>query len=126
MAAVSLRYRWSVVWFLGRLGALSLSNIEAVLVFAGIPALVVLAVYTAVYGTSARRVSKRYRPGRPFVFAPVWFLAGADDMGTDGSTARALGAREPAPALPAGPVLAQAPDASAAAQGETGGASDSW
>ena len=103
---------------------MSLSITQTVLVFVGIPALVVAVVYGAVYGTTARRVSKRYRPGRPFTFAPVWFLAGTE--GANGSTAPALEAGEHRPALPPGPLLAQAQDAPNAAHGETGGASDRW
>jgi hypothetical protein len=100
-----------------------LSIVETALIFVGIPLLVVLAVYGAVYGTAARRASKRYRPGRPFTFAPVWFLAGTDDSGR--STAPALGTGEHA-ALPAGPLLAQVPDPAPTDHGATGGASDRW
>ena len=100
-----------------------MSITQTALVFVGIPLLVVLTVYGAVYGTAARRVSKRYRPGRPFTFAPVWFLAGTGDTGR--STAPALGTGEHA-ALTAGPLLAQAPDAGGTDHGETGGASDRW
>jgi hypothetical protein len=105
-----------------------LSIIETVLVFAGIPLLVVLVVYGAVYGTAARRASKRYRPGRPFTFTPVWFLAGAGSSGADGTHAVAIEGGDHHAELPPGPVLAQAADAPAAtvAHGETGGASDSW
>src|SRR5437879_2068250 len=78
VAKSRLRYRWSVVWFLWRLGALSLSITQTVLVFVGVPAVVMAAVYGLVYGSTARRSSKRYRPGRPFTFAPVWFLAAPD------------------------------------------------
>ena len=96
---------------------MSLSEVETALVFAGIPLLVVLAVYSAVYGTAARRASKRYRPGRPYTFAPVWFLASVEGSG---------GSATHRPAIP-GPVLAQGQgDAPAATHGVTGGASDSW
>jgi hypothetical protein len=105
-----------------------LSITSVVLVFVGIPALVVLAVYGAVYGGgSGRRASKRYRPGRPFTFAPVWFLAGTDDTGNGRVAAPALGAADRRQ-LP-GPLLAQADDGSngsAPSHGETGGASDRW
>jgi len=106
-----------------------LSITETLLVFVGIPAVVVATIYGLVYGTTARRVSKRYRPGRPFTFAPVWFLA-AGPAATNGASAAAIDAgthHEPA-ALPPGPVLAQAVDAPSptVAHGETGGASDSW
>jgi hypothetical protein len=105
-----------------------LSITETVLVFVGIPAAVVAAVYGLVYGTTARRVSKRYRPGRPFTFAPVWFLAANAPVSADGATPAAVGAGEQHGALPPGPLLAQAPDAPTGTMphGETGGASDSW
>ncbi len=105
-----------------------MSITQTVLVFVGIPAVVVLAVYGLVYGTTARRVSKRYRPGRPFTFTPVWFLAATVPASPDGARPAAVGAGEQHAALPPGPLLAQAPDAPAATMphGETGGASDSW
>jgi hypothetical protein len=99
-----------------------LSITETVLVFVGIPAAVVAAVYTLVFATAGRRGSKRYRPGRPYTFAPVWFLASEDGSGT---RRPAVGAGAERPAIP-GPVLAQAADAPAATHGVTGGASDSW
>jgi hypothetical protein len=106
-----------------------LSITETLLVFVGIPALVVAAIYGLVYGTTARRVSKRYRPGRPFAFAPVWFLA-AESAAPADHRAVAIGAGDHhhAAALPPGPVLAQAADAPspAVAHDQTGGASDSW
>jgi len=102
-----------------------LSITETVLIFVGIPALVVATVYALVYATTARRVSKRYRPGRPFTFAPVWFLAAPSGAGgVDGSGPAITGGHHGE--LPAGPLLAQAPDATTVAHGETGGASDRW
>jgi hypothetical protein len=105
-----------------------LSSTETVLVFVGIPALVVALVYVLVYATTSRRVSKRYRPGRPYTFAPVWFLAGVGSSGADGTHAAAIEGGGQHAELPPGPLLAQAADAPAAtvAHGETGGASDSW
>jgi hypothetical protein len=126
VVSVRLRYGWSRRRFLGRLGALSLSITQTVLVFVGIPLLVVLLVYGAVYGTAARKASKRYRPGRPYTFAPVWFLAASDDAPEGGSPARELGTGEHKSALPPGPVLAQATDMARTDHGETGGASDRW
>jgi hypothetical protein len=106
-----------------------LSITETLLVFVGIPAVVVAAIYGLVYGTTARRVSKRYRPGRPFAFAPVWFLA-AEPATSTGTPAVAIdaGTHHQAAALPSGPVPAQAADVPnpTVAHGETGGASDSW
>jgi len=80
---------------------------ETVLVFVCIPLVVILAVYAMIYGASAAR-SKRYRPGRPFASAPVWFLAEE----TPGVAAAA-----PVPALTG---------AETGTHGEVGGASDSW
>jgi hypothetical protein len=105
-----------------------LSITQTVLVFAGIPLAVIVVVFLLVYGTSARRSSKRYRPGRPFVFVPVWFLAAPERVVGEGPGARELTAASQRAALPAGPLLSQAADAPPvpAAHGETGGASDSW
>jgi hypothetical protein len=96
-----------------------------VLIFVGIPAAVVAVVYGAVYGTSARRASKRYRPGRPFEFAPVWFLSAPEAGSVNGhGPAPELTGGPQKEALP-GPSLAEADDAPKP-HGETGGASDSW
>ena len=111
-----------------------MSIIQTVLVFAGIPIAVVVLVYGLVYSISGRQNSKRYRPGRPFTFAPVWFLSAPETLNGAAATQPALTsgghhAELPAGAAPAGPLLAQAADAPAnqpAAHGETGGASDTW
>ncbi len=104
---------------------MSLSITQTVLVFVGIPAAVIAAVYAAVYGTSARRSSKRYRPGRPFHFTPVWFLAAPEQVtGSAGGSAGELTGGGHHAELPAG-AAAEEPVA-AATHGETGGASDSW
>jgi hypothetical protein len=106
-----------------------LSITATVLTFVGIPAAIVAVVYGAVYASGARQHSKRYRPGRPFDFVPVWFLAASDEVTEGGSAARALTEGEPRESLPAGPLLNQASDSPARVagqHGETGGASDSW
>jgi hypothetical protein len=111
-----------------------LSIIQTVLVFAGIPIAVVVLVYLLVYSIGGRQNSKRYRPGRPFTFAPVWFLSAPETLNGAATTQPALTsgghrAELPAGSSTAGPLLAQAADAPAnqpAAHGETGGASDSW
>lgn len=108
-----------------RLGALSLSILQTLLVFAGIPLGVVVLVYAVVYGTSSRRSSKRYRPGRPFTFTPVWFLAAEDKSSDHGTAAAALPASERAAQLPAGPLPATRTETTAS-HGQTGGASDRW
>jgi hypothetical protein len=101
---------------------------ETVLIFAGIPVAIVAVVYALVYGASGRRTSKRYRPGRPFAFMPVWFVAAGPDSGAPAG-ARAVTAGTSAPALGAGGARvpkASHGDADATRYGETGGASDSW
>ncbi len=100
-----------------------MSITQTVLVFVGSPAAVVAAVYAAVYGTSARRSDKRYRPGRPFTFAPVWFLAGpstAPAPPTRVNGVAVLTGSTPSPELSDGGTEPGAP------QGEVGGASDRW
>src|SRR5687768_14023278 len=54
---------------------MTLSIIETLVVFGGIPLAVVAVIYGLVYAGSARSNDRRYRPGRPFDFQPVWFLA---------------------------------------------------
>jgi hypothetical protein len=56
---------------------------QELLIFFGAPILVVVAVYAAVYLRHPRPQS-RYRPGEPYDFKPVWFIArdGAVDSGT--------------------------------------------
>jgi hypothetical protein len=106
-----------------------LSITETVLVFVGIPAAVVAAVYTLVFATAGRRGSKRYRPGRPYTFAPVWFLASEDGSGTQRPAisgpvlAQALDHRGGSPGEAPGAGMVTAPDTT---HGVTGGASDSW
>ncbi|WP_373324940.1 hypothetical protein [Actinocatenispora rupis] len=90
------------------------------LVFVGIPVGVFLLMAAAVYGAGSRR-SRRYRPGRPFEFAPVWFLAaperivGPAEMPTDDHPALEAAGAELTPAGRSGSV-----------HGVKGGASGSW
>ncbi|GIL30303.1 hypothetical protein NUM_55570 [Actinocatenispora comari] len=95
---------------------------EVVLVFVGIPVGVFLLLAAAVYGAGSRR-SRRYRPGRPFEFAPVWFLAAPERILTadDGPEPA-----EPGTAmLPAG-AAAGAVATTGSVRGVKGGASGSW
>jgi hypothetical protein len=64
-----------------------LSIIETTLIYAGIPVAVILLIAGAVYAGGSRR-SRRYRPGRPFDYTPVWFLS------APGQLAEAAKARE--------------------------------
>jgi hypothetical protein len=53
---------------------LSISN--TVLVYVGIPAAIITVVASLVFAGSDRtRRTKRYRPGRPYDFQPIWFLS---------------------------------------------------
>nr|MDT0659043.1 hypothetical protein [Micromonospora sp. DSM 115978] len=98
------------------------------LVFVAIPAgLVVLISALALAGGGGRR-DRRYRPGRPFEFTPVWFLSSPDQLGESARAAltgpgRAVGAGSPARALPAGEIETTGTRPRA---GATGGASDRW
>jgi hypothetical protein len=103
-----------------------LSIAETLLIFAGVPAAIVAAVYALVYGVSGRRASKRYRPGRPFAFAPVWFVAARDNGVPATPTAHAVTAGTARPALAAGEADAVGDEPVTVQYGETGGASDSW
>jgi hypothetical protein len=98
---------------------LGVSITETILVFVCIPLAVVLVVYALVYGTSAAR-SRRYRPGRPFEPAAVWYTAG-------GSAAVAADATEARELTASGDGAAAGGEWPAVRRtGETGGASDSW
>jgi hypothetical protein len=69
-----------------------------------------LIVAALVFMGGSRR-SKRYRPGRPFAFAPVWFLSAPEKQSRAGI----------ARALTAGSLAGRV-----ARPRETGGASDRW
>ncbi len=108
-----------------------MSIIETVAVFVGIPAAVILTVYGLVYAGGTRSGSRRYRPGRPFDFTPVWFLAAPEEQTAEAANGRAVtGANRLAlrkgdtPDPAAGVPASEGP--AAARQDETGGASDRW
>jgi hypothetical protein len=105
---------------------------EVVLVFVGIPVGVFLLLAAAVYGAGSRR-SRRYRPGRPFEFAPVWFLAAperiltADDEPEPAAPGSAMlpAGESGAVATTSGSAVATA-GSSGTVHGVKGGASGSW
>ena len=76
-------------------------------------AIAVGAVISALVYAGNRQESKRYRPGRPFDFRPVWFLAAPDRQVKTVRTGREL-------------VPARRSPARSARAKETGGASDRW
>jgi hypothetical protein len=84
------------------------------LILIGIALGVCLVVSGLIFAGSTRR-SRRYRPGRPFSFTPVWFLAAPERQVTVGRNA----GRE----LMAGSAEG---GSHRPRHGETGGASDRW
>jgi hypothetical protein len=54
---------------------------ETLGIFAGIPAGVVALVSLVTYLPAMARSGNRYRPGRPWTYPPVWWVADADDGG---------------------------------------------
>ncbi|WP_245736996.1 hypothetical protein [Micromonospora pattaloongensis] len=97
------------------------------LYFVGIPVLIVLVIGGLVMLTSrsghAGGGDKRYRPGRPFDFTPVWFLSSPEQVAQPETLGRkVLPGGVPAPAVRAGGET----DAARTRAGVTGGASDRW
>ena len=98
-----------------------MSITSTVLMFVLLPtAVVVVIAGLSLAGGSGRR-ARRYRPGRPYDFTPIWFLASPDQVGPalGGPTA---GGRAQAPAIESGAVETGA----RVPMGATGGASDRW
>lgn len=61
---------------------------ETILVFAGIPAGIILLITFAVYGKSMLRQPNRYRPGRPWGYQSAWFVPHPDAVVSPGTVAR--------------------------------------
>jgi hypothetical protein len=51
-----------------------MSIVETALVFVGIPALIVAVLALLVYGRSQFKGPNRYRPGKPWNYALLWYL----------------------------------------------------
>jgi hypothetical protein len=98
-----------------------LSIIETLVVFAGIPLAVVAVIAGLVYAGGARSNDRRYRPGRPFDFAPVWFLSAPESQ----AEAAANGHPAVSGANRMALTKADAPSGEPVAD-VTGGASDRW
>jgi hypothetical protein len=98
-----------------------LSISSTVLVYVVIPAAIITLVVTLVFAGSDRtRRTKRYRPGRPYDFQPIWFLASPEQV-TGGTAAADDHHRR---AIAAG-VLEDS-TGHRILPGPVGGASDSW
>lgn len=94
------------------------------LVFAVIPLGIVLVIAAlAVAGSNRTRRNRRYRPGRPYDFQPIWYLASPEQVAL-GNGERALGQHTQQPQLEA-PVIEDSSGARVL-PGPTGGASDRW
>jgi hypothetical protein len=97
-----------------------LSISSTVLVFVIIPAAIILLVALLVLAGSDRtRRTRRYRPGRPYDFQPMWFLASPEQV--TGASAGADGHQKAIEA----PILEDA-TGHRVLPGPVGGASDSW
>ena len=97
---------------------------STVLVFVVIPAVIVLVIAAlANAGGDRSRPTKRYRPGRPYDFAPIWYLASPEQVGP------AIGGGAPERAAQR-PAIESGIIEDAAGQrvlpGPVGGASDRW
>ncbi|HEY0003057.1 MAG TPA: hypothetical protein VGB74_21570 [Actinoplanes sp.] len=100
---------------------------STVLIFLLIPLGVMALVASLVMGGSDRaRRSRRYRPGRPYDFQPIWFLASPEQVT---GKAVALAGQSARPALAGSAGQGSYLEDSTGARilpGPTGGASDSW
>jgi hypothetical protein len=111
----------------------SVSIIETLVVFVGIPVVVIAIAFGIGFSVGANR-ARRYRPGRPFEFTPVWFLSSPEQLsGAAEQRAIAAGADSRAVTSTDRPALTKADQrggdlvtAEVTAQDATGGASDRW
>ncbi|WP_430640839.1 aa3-type cytochrome oxidase subunit CtaJ [Couchioplanes caeruleus] len=101
-----------------------MSIFSTILIFAGIPlaAIVVISALAAAGGRRTRR-DRRYRPGRPYDFQPIWFLASPSQVSPAYGGRTSGGVAQP-PALESGAVEVQSGRPVPA--GVVGGASDRW
>ena len=64
---------------------------QDLLIFVGIPLATIGIIFALVYASPGGRGTKRYRPGRPYPYAAVWFLARPEKDGPAGRSAQASG-----------------------------------
>ncbi len=105
-----------------------MSVLSTVLIFVVIPSVAVLIIAAlSIAGSDRRQRSRRYRPGRPYEFQPIWFLASPErasvNRGGSGPDRHALHRHEPHAIE--GPVIEDMSGAPVR-PGPTGGASDRW
>ncbi|MCY1144729.1 hypothetical protein OWR29_42590 [Actinoplanes sp. Pm04-4] len=100
-----------------------MSILSTVLVYLIIPAGVIALIATlSLAGSRSEKPDRRYRPGRPYTFQPIWFLAAPEQVT---GHQPALDGHGHGQAALTGPVLEDSTGAPVKA-GPTGGASDSW
>jgi hypothetical protein len=102
---------------------MALSTSNTVLVYVVVPAALFAVIAGLAMIGGGRRGGRRYRPGRPYEFTPVWFLSAPGDL-VDAGSGRELTAGTNRPML-AGAPAEEAPERPAVPRG-TGGASDRW
>ena len=98
---------------------------QTLIEFVGVPLAITVAIYGLVYLISGRK-AKRYRPGRPFQFAPVWFTSAASASAAASPRAAGELAGARTPELTSGGHVGAFGGPTAEFESQTGGASDSW
>ena len=94
---------------------------STVLIFVVIPVAAILVIAALSHaGSDRNRPAKRYRPGRPYDFAPIWFLAAPEQVTGNGGSAQPA----PPPAIESGIIEDSA--GQRVLPGPVGGASDRW
>lgn len=58
----------------------SVSVVQTLLVYVGIPAAIVAVLALGVYGRSLTHQPNRYRPGRAWEFEPVWYVPHPENL----------------------------------------------
>jgi hypothetical protein len=64
----------------------TVSVVQTVLVFVGIPAGITALLALGVYGKSVVRQPNRYRPGKPWDFPPSWYVPHPEAVATKPKT----------------------------------------
>ena len=72
-----------------------MSIVETVLIFGGIPLAIILVLAVGVYGRTLLHQPNRYRPGRPWTFAPAWYVPHPDAVRTGDSVRTAIEGSSP-------------------------------
>lgn len=107
---------------------MALSTSNTVLVYVVVPAALFAVIAGLAMIGGGRRGGRRYRPGRPYEFTPVWFLSAPDEVSAPDQVAGAGHGREltgtERPMLGGAPAEG-APERPAVSRG-MGGASDRW